>query len=83
MVVYIINPVAMETDTANWIASLVYFVSARPEVTGVWDKKNKAGLWPPHSHTTDMHMSLHIQACLYTGGHSCMHTYRQTQKLFP
>lgn len=82
MVVYMINPVAMETDTAYWIASLVSFVSSRPEVTGVWDKNQG---WPLASTFTytDMHMNLHIQVCMYASEHSCMHTHKQTQKLFP
>lgn len=61
MAVNIINPIAVETDTAYWLASLL--VSSWPEVDSVWS--NNQG-WPPASTSTstDMHMNLHIQVCL-------------------
>lgn len=76
MVVYIINPVAMETDTANWIASLVYFVSARPELTGVWDKKQGWPLASTFTYNRHAHEFAHTSMPVYRW--TFMHAHIQT-----
>ena len=65
MVVYIINPVAVETDTAYWIDSLVYFVSAGPEVTGVWDKNQGWPLASTFTYNRHAHELAHTSMPVY------------------